>query len=450
MKTNKMKRGEAGAVVVTAALCIFGVCTLLVVGYLWLVMGQGRSVQRSQTWNQAMTVAEAGVEEALAQLNWGPAPGKGDLSANGWGKNATKTAGVDAFGPPGQRALAGGYYYSSFTAPLNVANGSIATIYSTGYVSAAVTGTKIARRVMVTATFNSVPTFPDAIDVVSNFSANGSGFATDSWNSHTNTLSTNGQYDSSKTTTNGNVGAEYGIVDLGNHKVDGNLYLGPDATYNGSSSDVVGAINKDYNVQIPDVQLPNVTWQDAVHTNVTSVTTATNHGVISYLTNTITGVYDFNQSGNYRITAAGGSYPIQIEPGVTVTLDIQQTTFNPGTVTILGGPNNSGTVYMYQESGSASLAGNTTAGGYRPENFIYYGLPGVTSVTLSGNSAFIGAIYAPEATLTLNGGGGNNGIMGALVVQSLTLHGHYNVHYDQGLAGIGGPKGFTPTSWREF
>lgn len=434
----------------TAALCIFAVGTLLVVGYLWLVMGQGRAVQRSQSWNQAMTVAEAGVEEALAQLNWGPTPGEGDLSANGWGKVATKTAGLDAFGPPGQRTLAGGYYYSSFTAPLNVANGSIATIYSTGYVSAAVTRTEIARKVMVTAEFNSVPTFPDAIDVVSNFSANGNGIATDSWNSHTNTLSTNGQYDSSKTTNNGSVGAEYGQVDLGNHKVGGNLYLGPDATYTSSASNILGTINNDYNVQIPDVQLPDVTWQDAVHTNVTSVTTTTNHGILTYVTNTVTGVYDFNQSGNYRITAAGGSYPIQIEAGVTVTLDIQQTTFNPGTVTILGGPNKSGTVYMYQESGSATLSGNTTAGGYRPENFIYYGLPGVTSLTLGGTTAFIGAIYAPEASLTLKGGGGNNGIMGALVVQSLSMGGHYNVHYDQGLAGIGGPKGFTAISWREF
>jgi len=33
----------------------------------------------------------------------------------------------------------------------------------------------------------------------------------------------------------------------------------------------------------------------------------------------------------------------------------------------------------------------------------YYGLPGVTSVTFGGTSSFVGVIYAPEASLTLNG-----------------------------------------------
>ena len=46
---------------------------------------QNALVARSQVWNSAMGLAEAGVEEALAQLNPGaPAPVV-DRAANGWG-----------------------------------------------------------------------------------------------------------------------------------------------------------------------------------------------------------------------------------------------------------------------------------------------------------------------------------------------------------------------------
>src|SRR5438309_2277723 len=64
MNIRTIERKENGAVLLTTTLVVFSVAMLLVVGYFWLIMGQGRAVERSQTWNRAMTVAEAGVEEA--------------------------------------------------------------------------------------------------------------------------------------------------------------------------------------------------------------------------------------------------------------------------------------------------------------------------------------------------------------------------------------------------
>src|SRR5215469_16210941 len=112
MKTSFARRDEAGSAVLTTSICIFAVATFLVCGYLWLLMGHRQRVEESQTWNRAMTVAEAGVEEAMAQLNWGPVRGMSDLSANGWGVQSTSTAGIDVYGPPGQRSLSGGTYYA--------------------------------------------------------------------------------------------------------------------------------------------------------------------------------------------------------------------------------------------------------------------------------------------------------------------------------------------------
>jgi hypothetical protein len=459
MKIRLTKRNDAGAVVMTAALCIFAVSTLLVVGYLWLVMGQSRLVAESQNWNRAMTVAEAGVEESMAQLNWGPAEGRGDLSANGWGAVASSNAGFNFYGPPGERTLDGGTYYASFIAPLSpiMTNGASATIYSTGMVTAPLTGKTISRRVQVTATMQ--PRFRDAVDVVSNFQANGKGsgggFTTDSWNSHTNSLSTtNGQWAASKTTNNGGVGAEYGTVNLGNHTIDGNLYLGANADYTSSAGQVSGTIYSNYNVEISDAQLPDVTWKDAVATNGLAIVTNIIGGFPTYTTNKLGLIYNFTQTGNYRITKSGGAHPIYIAPGVNVNLDVQLTTFDTtssSAVTIQGGPNSPGTVNIYQESGTVTLG--MASGTYRPENFEYYGLPGVSDMTLSfsGNASFIGVIYAPEIDLKLSGGGSTgNDLAGAIVVRSFTMGGHFGVHYDESLAIYGPTKGFVTTSWREF
>jgi hypothetical protein len=322
-------------------------------------------------------------------------------------------------------------------------------------VTAPLNGKIISRRVQVTATTQ--PLFRDAIDVVSNLTATGkgpTGVTTDSWNSQTNSFSTGGQYDPTKVGTNGGVGAEFGTVSLGNHTIDGNLYLGANATYSSSLGQVDGAIYTNYNVQIADAQLPDANWKDAVASNVVGgIITNIIGGFTIYSTNPAVHAYNFTQSGSYRITRAGGAYPIIIAPGVTVNLDVQLSSFDStssSAITIQGGVANAGTVNIYQESGSVTLG--AANGTYRPENFAYYGLPGVTgNISFNGNGAFVGVIYAPEATLTLNGGGsGPTDISGAVVVQSVRTTGHFGIHYDESLALYGPSKGFVVTSWREF
>ncbi|HTE91602.1 MAG TPA: hypothetical protein VK639_21820, partial [Terriglobales bacterium] len=66
--------------------------TTLVIGiamasYLVFVANQTRSTMRSQSWNSCVPVMEAGVEEALSQINY---QGPTNLGTNGW------TLGADA------------------------------------------------------------------------------------------------------------------------------------------------------------------------------------------------------------------------------------------------------------------------------------------------------------------------------------------------------------------
>jgi hypothetical protein len=85
-------------------------------------------------------------------------------------------------------------------------------------------------------------------------------------------------------------------------------------------------------------------------------------------------------------------------------LRVDATSFNPGNIHIVSTNGTSGTLVVYQVSGSPGMSGNVTVDSGWARNSWYYGLPAVTSVTYGGTSSFIGVMYAPEADLTLNGG----------------------------------------------
>src|SRR5512135_2992500 len=82
IKTNRIKtpRTSRGSVLLVSL--GFAVIISVTLGsYLALIAGQHLTVARSQAWNTAIAVAEAGVEEALTQLH---SVGTNNLGANGW------------------------------------------------------------------------------------------------------------------------------------------------------------------------------------------------------------------------------------------------------------------------------------------------------------------------------------------------------------------------------
>jgi hypothetical protein len=335
------------------------------------------------------------------------------------------------------RTLADGSY------TVTISNDSAHTIYSTGYAAVPDTSQQVSRTVKVTVTTGQVSPFSVGLGAVGNINMNGNSVATDSWNSHTNALSSNGLYVPNLVSANGDVASEEGIVNIGNHTIDGNLYLGATASYTSGTNQVTGQIYYDYNIQFPNAALPttdtngnSISWLPAP--------TTSSGGKKPVNTNT------FTSSGYYIVN---NSNPIYVAPGVTATVDVQTTSFSPSTVSIGGSTTNSGSLIMYQDSGTATLGGNAGGGaiGNRPENFVYFGLSNMTSITLSGTSTFVGAIYAPNATLTLNGGGNGNNLEGSAIVSGVTLNGHYDFHYDLALASLlfGSNRGYIPTSWQE-
>src|SRR6187402_2543593 len=69
MKTNVVSPAKDRGSILLVALVISAVLGITLASYLTLVSFQNRSVVRSQYWNRALVVAEAGVEEALQMVN---------------------------------------------------------------------------------------------------------------------------------------------------------------------------------------------------------------------------------------------------------------------------------------------------------------------------------------------------------------------------------------------
>jgi hypothetical protein len=390
--------------------------------YLALLGSRYKVTTRSECWNGAVPVLEAGLEEALTHLQ----DDVNNPGANGWTPGTV--AGQQVYAK--QRTFTDGSYYS-----VNIYNGGVAAsntpvIYSTGFVPSPISSSSyITRTAKITGTNQPLITF--AFGAVSTIQMNGNGASADSFNSSNPALSTNGQYDPSKTSTNGNVASIYGPVDFGNHSISGSLYLGAAASSTVPSSQVSGSIYSDFNGSFPDVVLPTTSWLAASTTIIGGVTG-----------------YDFTASGDYSVNTSAG---IQVEPGITVRVRVDTTTFNPSNIHVVSSNGISGTLIIYQVAGTVNIGSGTTVDSGRARNFYYYGLPGVTSITYGGSSTFVGVIYAPEANLTLNGGGSGNGVIGASITKSINaMNGHYNFHFDEDLLSSGPSRAYVVTSWREL
>ncbi len=112
-------------------------------------------------------------------------------------------------------------------------------------------------------------------------------------------------------------------------------------------------------------------------------------------------------------------------------------------------------LYCGQSSGSGAtvnIAGNGVVNqSGNSESMAIYGLPSCTAVYVRGNGAYVGTIYAPQATLYGKGGGNDvDDIQGAAVMGAVSFNGHVNFHYDEKLGDNGGVTRWRIASWSEM
>jgi hypothetical protein len=411
MKFKLYPRSQSDGGVMLVALFL---CMLLGVGigsYLMLVRAQARNVGRSQDWNRALTVAEAGVEEALAQLNPGIGPAA-DLTAHGWG------APSGGFYGPKTRFILNDSYTVTYTTDI------APIIYSTGWVASA--DSTLAR--VIQARTTNTPLFTLALGAKLNIDMKGNGLTTDSFDSGKTNLSINGIYDLSRASTNGDIASLGGEVNLGNHVINGDLYLGPTAAGGGN---VLGTTYHDFNADFPDVVLP------------IPLSSFANAPVSSTPINGTTYTYCLTNSGYYNLPVSGNIF---VAAGAKVVLYSAALLHN---IYVAGTGTNAGNLQIYLAA--PSFSGGASSESRLAEDLGVWGLPTCKTISFSGNSEFTGTIYAPEAALTLSGGGSSDlDLCGSFVANSVTVTGHFKCHYDEALMRNGPSRGFAVSSWREL
>ena len=428
MKINRSRHTTEGSVLIITVITLF-VLTTMAVSYLFILQNDNRLVGRDQLWNRALVVAEAGVEEGMAHVNSlgalsTPRP---DFSGDTWsasGTNYTMTRSTNFYGG-GYSVLVGG--------PSN-----IVTITSTGMVTAPLSGTTLRRVVQVTAPFTSG--FQLGIAAITSITMNGNNITTDSYDSSDTNDFPGGLYNSLHRMDHGDVASlDTNFFSIGNANIMGKVHMPPGAVQGDVSIGPNGSVGTvayvtgggtrwdpqdgpwflpDFNLTFPDVQAPYTSGPAFNPTNVLTTD--------FYYTN-----------GNFNGSLTVGQYQF-VE--IYVTGSFKLSSLNIQT---------NGTLVVYVGGSSATFGALTNAG--NANNFNVYGLTNLTSITMSGNAEFIGTIYAPEATMTYNGGGMNTlDFQGAIVANKFDVHGHFNMHYDQNLAREPIAGTYVVNSWTEL
>jgi hypothetical protein len=407
--------------------------------YLFLVRTQTVLGTESQAWNSALTLAEAGIEEGMAQINVShgfindPTNYQGSITTN-WG------------------ALSGGVYSKSNTMITGSYSASVfptnpgPTITATGYTTVPLIGRQIMRVVQVTTV--PTPAFANGIAALTGATTKGSKLTIDSYDSADPAHSTNGMYNAATRKAGGDIADLNGNVNIQNGSIYGHLKLGPTATYTLNSGTVgdlnwagpgiePGWLSTDFNIEPADVMAPyntgfSVPVNNGNQTNTYPLTSGNYYVNGDFVmsqneTMNVNGVVNMYVTGNFNMKSQNAC-TINVAPGSSLTLYV-------GTP---NGPAVSSSLTVVNVTGNAA-------------NFSYFGLPSNTSVTWGGNNQYVGTVYAPEADFSCGGGGNNTyDYQGACLVNTISMNGKFNFHFDENLKRSGPMSGYAAISWSEL
>ncbi len=152
------------------------------------------------------------------------------------------------------------------------------------------------------------------------------------------------------------------------------------------------------------------------------------------------------QNGDYYATSLSGKTIITGKARLVLANGLQMS--GNDEITVAQG----GSIKIYSAGTSVTVGGNgvMNESGFAG-NFIVYCTPSVTSFTFNGNGEFTGVLVAPNADMTMNGGGNAvEDFIGCLMVNSVRMNGHFKFHYDEALGRMGGDGRFLITSWNEL
>lgn len=509
MKTTLPNRKNRNGTTLILTVAVTAIIGFVLVAYLSLIQYENNANMRSQGWNSAVPVVEAGVEEALAHLNV-RAITNGSLACDGWTQSGSVYTMNRTIGDSFYSVTISNYSSGSTSSPVIQSIGYVirpAAMASSGgpFLAAAVSlqtgaeylGRGVRVRTEKQGIFSKGMVAKDSIDL------NGNNITTDSFDSMDPLFSTNGLYISTKTRDNGDIAVNASVtnsLNAGNANIKGHVAVGPGGTIavgaqgsigsaawvNGGNHGIeAGYAANDMNVSFDDVVVPfsggftpsggrydtiQTTTYPAVATRVIRtnwVTTSTlPAGAFAPITTNGNGAnktytyraYVYLQETNapggtyYNYVLTDGDYQLDTLSGSILVLGnarlFARSSCDLTGLTIEWGKS----LNLYSSAPSVVLSGNNTANSDgTADSFAFWATTNCTSLTFSGNAGFTGTIYAPSADFTMNGGGNNTtDFIGASITKTARLNGHFNFHYDEALKNHGPNRGYIVTAWNEM
>jgi hypothetical protein len=532
--SRKLKQMASALLVV---MVLGGILCLFVMYYLSLIEQQNMLSVRSQSWNIAIAVTEAGIEEGLQALNDARNNHTTLSTADGWiydGRYYWRT---------NTNPELGGNWY---TIRIDLSVPQSPEIVSRAYVDLPALAAATPQVFLATVGVNLNPTvitravrvrcadsafFLAAMVAKHKIDLKGNGVMTDSFDSSSLWESYFGQYDPSVAGSEGDVASNDGVVSsisVQNANIYGHAYTGPDGTVTIGSQGYVGERSKyvagtyedgwvlhNANFTFPATTLPytsglplggpatvvtvtyNYTstltnssvypnpapWSGVTPTYLTTPTTTSEYpaagtyvGLVvtnypgysgnekTYTYNLITGtnytyaLYQTNAvytTNYYDHVLASGNYSADDLSGRTLVTGTAQLVLPNGLsmsgndqITIATGAS----LKMFCGGSQCTVGGNgiLNQSGYA-QNMILECTDSVTSFSFNGNGEFIGVLVAPNAAMTMNGGGhSNTDFTGAVMANSIAMNGHFSFHYDEALKSLRNNPRLLITSWDEI
>ncbi len=402
---------EGGTLMVTVI--VTGVLGVALIAYLGLVSSNQRAVARDEAWHAAIPVAEAGVEEALANLNMN-FPTNAEMTRRGWHYDGNVVwRGRDL----GDSAS----YRVSFTSNI------FTTIFSTGQVRLAWNDAVVSRAIRVTALYTGVVN--KSFFVKDGIRLNGFTIRSDSYDSLNPSYSgPGGTYVQALAKDGGDIAIlsdQPGAFSAGNSKIYGKVSTGENSSVNVGAQGSIGStawqtagntgiepgwFSDDAIGEMPDVVAP---FQTAPPPPISQVVLPDGY------------TYSVITSGQYQMSSLVGKVLITGDVTLMVTDRVQFS----GTDVLRIMTNSSLRLYVAATSASIGGSGVVNESG-QTTAFTYYGLPSNKSLAIGGGGSLSGLIYAPQAMITVGGGAD---IYGAIIAREVSLNGGASVHLDEAL-----------------
>ncbi|MDQ8207400.1 hypothetical protein QEH52_07765 [Coraliomargarita sp. SDUM461003] len=415
---------DRGSALISAMIFCFVVMTLMG-SYLYMATTEFRVSAGSYLLGASFNLAEGGVDRALHAL------GKNDHT--GW------TTGTDAQGRSywaqsfGSYDLGGNLEGVIKVVILNP-TGSSPEIFSEGEASGRVSGA-ISKQVHASLSSGFYP-FINGFNSKQGIVLKGNNVTFDSYDSGEGAYSWRNRNSEITVAT---ISVESDAIDIGNADIYGYVATGgalPNVGPNGaitsySNPGVVdaGRVTTDFYAQFPDISAPSL---NAPSTSIPS-------------SGTIAG-------GDYQLNSwsMSGKKILRITDDARIVVDGDISFSGKSGVEIASGA----TVKIYAK-GNVSISGNGILNESQvPGQLLVFGIhttEGGQSIAISGNGYLAAAVYAPNAVVTLTGGGNSGRVYGAVAAYSAALTGNSHFSYDEALENynIGG-AGFEVDEWTEL